>query len=527
MNSILKMFLLLSVSGTVLIIILFSFKPILKNKIGKQLQYYLWLIVIIRLLFPFYIEINLNKSNDIITNDIITTTNVDNYSISYSNNVQSTETINLNKPVLSKNIINWALKNLYLIWIVISLIIIIRKITIYQSFINYIKAGQIPVNDINILDKLSIISQELKVNKAIELSVNPLVSSPLLIGFFRPCIVLPSINISETDLHYTLVHELVHYKRYDMFYKWILQFTVSLHWFNPFVYLMQNEIINLCELSCDEIVISKLNSKSIKDYGNTLINAMNMAGNYKENLFSITLSKNKKLLKERLDAIMKYKKETKITIIFSVILSISILLCATLIGAYPIKAKTTDANEIITNTDSNIEIVDIKAKNPPSLLHISGSNDGLVEVKLNLQSKIKDTSNLKLTMEKDISNFYPIFTKKGTITFDELNSGKGNFKTDKTVKLDYPIKEDGSVDFDGLIDVTYMIDNPIDKNSSNLIPLTIETPVKVISEIDGTHYWEAKDIVLYATTDKGKQKIIITISDEAQKPEIKTINENN
>lgn len=131
MDSILKMFLLLSVSGTVLIIILFSFKPILKNKIGKQLQYYLWLIVIIRLLFPFYIEINLNKSNDIITNDIITTTNVDNYSISYNNNVQSTETINLNKPVLSKNIINWALKNLYLIWIVISLIIIIRKITIY------------------------------------------------------------------------------------------------------------------------------------------------------------------------------------------------------------------------------------------------------------------------------------------------------------------------------------------------------------------------------------------------------------
>lgn len=60
-----------------------------------------------------------------------------------------------------------------------------------------------------------------------------------------------------------------------------------------------------------------------------------------------------------------------------------------------------------------------------------------------------------------------------------------------------------------------------------MISLTIETPVKVISEIDGTYYWEAKDIVLYATTDKGKQKIIITISDEAQKPEIKTINENN
>lgn len=61
MNSILKIFLLLSVSGKVLIIILFSFKSILKNKMSKQLQYYIWLIVIIRLLFPFYIKINLNK----------------------------------------------------------------------------------------------------------------------------------------------------------------------------------------------------------------------------------------------------------------------------------------------------------------------------------------------------------------------------------------------------------------------------------------------------------------------------------
>lgn len=194
-------------------------------------------------------------------------------------------------------------------------------------------------------------------------------------------------------------------------------------------------------------------------------------------------------------------------------------------GHKSIQGNFTSQN--ISNKSSNTEIVDIKAENPPSLLHISDSNDGLVEVKLNLQSKIKDTSNLKLSMEKDDDNFYPIFTKKGTITFDKLNSGKGNFKTDKTIKLDYPIKEDDTVDFNGLIDVTYMIDNPIDKNSSNLIPLTIETPVKVISKIDGTHYWEAKDIVLYTTTDKGKQKIIITISDEAQKPEIKTINENN
>lgn len=37
--------------------------------------------------------------------------------------------------------------------------------------------------------------------------------------------------------------------------------TICLHWFNTFVYLIGREINLACELSCDETVISKLNTE--------------------------------------------------------------------------------------------------------------------------------------------------------------------------------------------------------------------------------------------------------------------------
>ena len=53
MDELLKCVLLLSLSGTVLILLLFFCKPLLKNVPNKRWQYYLWLIVIARLLIPF------------------------------------------------------------------------------------------------------------------------------------------------------------------------------------------------------------------------------------------------------------------------------------------------------------------------------------------------------------------------------------------------------------------------------------------------------------------------------------------
>ena len=74
---------------------------------------------------------------------------------------------------------------------------------------------------------------------------------------------LPSADIPGKDFRYIILHELMHYKRRDMFYKWLVQITVCLHWFNPLVHLMSREITKACEFSCDEAVLAKMGSYKI------------------------------------------------------------------------------------------------------------------------------------------------------------------------------------------------------------------------------------------------------------------------
>lgn len=123
----------------------------------------------------------------------------------------------INHPI--QDIINILSSNIWLIWIIIAVILFIRKITIYQSFVQYVKAGQLPVADTILLDQIAIILEQVGVKKAVELCINPLISSPLLIGFLHPCIILPSMNIGKKEFQYTVLHELTHYRRLDMFYK--------------------------------------------------------------------------------------------------------------------------------------------------------------------------------------------------------------------------------------------------------------------------------------------------------------------
>ncbi len=160
--------------------------------------------------------------------------------------------------------------------------------------------------------------------------------------------MLPYEKMADSDFENTILHELIHYRRRDMFYKWLVQVTICLHWFNPLVYWMGAEINRACEFSCDEAVISTFGRQAQLAYGETLLRAADAKGKYSDSLASVTLSENATLLKERLDAIMNYKKKSKITISISIILS-ALLLCGfALTGAYTVRAADKPQSRKIT-----------------------------------------------------------------------------------------------------------------------------------------------------------------------------------
>ena len=355
MNTGFKLFLSMSFSGSVLILALFFGKRFLQDKISRQWQYYIWLIVILRLLFPFGPEINLlgkiyQAADRAITQadmpsqqpSLHTSGGVSASTDDLPRNSENTDsrTEDLTSYKKLRDIRTLVMNHMWLFWLVAASGMLIRKITFYQGFVRYIRAGLTPVSDIGILDRLSIAAESVGMKRPIELYTNPLVSSPLLLGFFRPCIVLPGVDIPEKDFHYIVMHELVHYRRRDIYYKWLVQAVVCLHWFNPLVYLMSREITRACEFSCDEAVLVKAGCDNAQDYGETLLNAMAAIGKYRENFGAVTLSANKQLLKERLGAIMGFRKKSGRIRAFTGVLTLCVIFGASFIGVYPVAAAT-------------------------------------------------------------------------------------------------------------------------------------------------------------------------------------------
>ncbi len=366
MNTIFKLFLSMSCSGALLILALFLGKRFIKDRLSRQWQYYIWLPVIMRLLLPFGAEINLmGKIYQAINQGINqaidqATTKEDPLpqqqppaavqdsapAVGLGQNQEMPDQAEtLTAAHIFQDIASLLTNNVWLIWLSVALGMLIRKATVYQSFVRYINSGSTPVSDIGILDRLSIHAEQMGIKRPVELCANPQVSSPLLTGFFHPCIVLPSVDISEKDFRHTMLHELTHYKRRDMFYKWLVQATVCLHWFNPFVHLMSREIAKACEFSCDEAVLAKIGYANAEDYGKTLLDAMAAVGKCKRSPGTVTLSENKKILKERLAAIIRCKRKSKAIQIFTGLLTLCMVFGASCLGVYPVAATSNQVSE--------------------------------------------------------------------------------------------------------------------------------------------------------------------------------------
>ncbi len=394
MSEILKVVLSLSISGTLLILLLFLLRPLFKERLSKRWQYYIWLVVVARLLCPFAPETNLMatlfqgidrgaEQTETVSpytqqGDIADTPQTDNVTDGQNSlpNEQAKPAESVSSPGRNTTLTVW--QNLWIGWLAVALILFIRKITIYQDFVKYIRASCVEVGNINLLERFGKLVERNRIKTTVELYTNSLVSSPLLIGFFRPCIVLPTTNLPPADFEFTIQHELMHFKRRDMFYKWLVQLTVCVHWFNPFVYLMSREIERVCELSCDEAVIRELDMQGRRAYGDTLLNAIRFGGSYKDSRASLTLNESKEILIERLDSIMNFKKIPKWGIITSLLLTFMLVCGFTFSGAYTANAHNK------ANPNIETDAVSLKRKAAEIIGFQQGEEAASKDVALNI-----------------------------------------------------------------------------------------------------------------------------------------------
>ena len=413
MSEFIKILLSLSVSGALLLLLILGLKPLYKNKFSKRWQYYIWIVVALRFLLPFTPDTTIIGSlfekfdTTAITNEIPTNPNVP---VPADTGNSKAEPIQTNREITTAAMREPVDKYvcLFFIWSALALVLFVRKVTVYQGFIQYIKAGNKEVSDIKILNLLSDCEEKLKIKTRVELSCNPLIASPMLIGFFRPRIILPVGEWEDKELSYIFVHELTHYKQRDMFYKWLIQIVVCVHWFNPFVYLLEKEVNKSCELSCDEKVISILNEKAKREYGDTLISFLKSNNLYKSSLASVTLTEGAEQLKERLGAIMKFRKKSKAIIAITAIFTAAVCVCFFVTGAYAAPSAANDMktwkdseilNEILTEDGVYYIFCDGAGEDDKPLSSVSAGSIKFVLVRKDSYTSIGPFDNMETLME--------------------------------------------------------------------------------------------------------------------------------
>ena len=335
----------LSLSGSLVILVLLLCGPLLRGRVSRRWQYYVWLVAIFRLLLPLSPQASpigaLFREPEappaVQAASPYAAETVPARAETAPNPLHPVQP-SVPPPDPASAGISPA-EALALAWLGGALVLMVWRVSAYLHFLRCLRAGRREVSDPALLDLLARTGEELKVRRPVELWENPLAASPMLLGLFRPRIVLPSAAVSEADFRCTALHELTHYRRRDLLYKWLVQLTVCLHWWNPLVWVMAREIDRACELACDEAVLRRLKPEERLSYGDALLRALESGGGYRAARGSVSLGESAELLKERLSAIMNFKKPSRWTALLSLVLAAALTTGAAAAGAYTGPAK--------------------------------------------------------------------------------------------------------------------------------------------------------------------------------------------
>lgn len=116
-------------------------------------------------------------------------------------------------------------------------------------------------------------AQRLNLKRVPKLLACPGLEVPMLTGLVAPALMLPQVASPENGLDYALLHELIHYRRRDIWLKALVMLTVSVHWFNPVMWLMVRQVDRDIELACDEMALTVLPEEERLAYGETILQA--------------------------------------------------------------------------------------------------------------------------------------------------------------------------------------------------------------------------------------------------------------
>ena len=148
------------------------------------------------------------------------------------------------------------------------------------------------------------------------------VVSPFVLGIIKPKIYLP-FNMAEQEMEHVISHEKAHLHRKDHLWKPLGFIILTLHWFNPVMWLAYILLCRDIELACDEKVVKELDYVQKADYSQALLTcSVN-----RRMVAACPLAFGEVGVKDRVKSVLNYKKPAFWVVMVAIIASIVVAVC--------------------------------------------------------------------------------------------------------------------------------------------------------------------------------------------------------
>ncbi len=417
---------LLSAASSFTIILLYIIRGIMKNKLPHRLALWLWIPVILQLVNPFVPQISVlklptavnqvvgfmdtilpyNHQNDNIDKKPVSEGFLDLHDDVSNNDLNKTTENLYNTTAVGKTntdtILNKLIAALPWVWLIVVLLLLTRLLVGYLLFMSSIKQDSVELTDYQTILLFNELRNKLGIHKRVGLYSLKKIRTPMLIGLWRPRVLLPAEQYSQDELNFILTHELSHCKNNDLAFKWAGEIVRCIHWFNPLVYFVADSIGRDSELCCDERVVSITGNKT--EYGNTLIR---MAGKSNRSaLPANTMWESRKNMRKRITNLARINHLPRFKKVRSVIY-ITLFTGLIVLGMAACKGASGPDTDLSSTSGSDSKVAVTSNKDTVTGTTIVDSKQPTTSTAVNSSSGGKNNSDKKdVRSEKELLFYY-------------------------------------------------------------------------------------------------------------------------
>ncbi|XZE21218.1 M56 family metallopeptidase [Pirellulaceae bacterium SH449] len=180
-------------------------------------------------------------------------------------------------------IADWAsiIQFLLLIWLSTASIVLAVFVGRFLTFLMWVKrtrlGGRKHQGVMLRMDRLSReVATKLGMRRLVRIEVVDALIGPAIVGIFRPTILLPKVivdKISDKNLGTLIAHELVHFRRGDLWCSALQTLSLCVYWFHPLIWIASSIMNSEAEKCCDEETIGSLKCDPV-EYARCLIDVL-------------------------------------------------------------------------------------------------------------------------------------------------------------------------------------------------------------------------------------------------------------